>query len=188
MKYKPLLKLIGKHESRNNYNIVWGRIAKKDHPPRPLTQMTIGEVLAWQDSIDPHYMSEAAGYYQILEDTLRGLYREAGLSANSLYSPKNQDRLAVQLLKRRGLDEWEAGRMSTPKFANSLAKEWASLPVVSGPKTGRSYYAGDGLNKALTSPEQVFKALDAIRDRNNETFPLPDWLHRLLDWFKNLWR
>lgn len=164
MSTKALLDFIGEHESRGNYNVVWNGIAAKHRPKRPLTTMTIAEVLAWQDSIDPLYRSEAAGKYQILEDTLRGVYVEAGLGAKALFDEDNQDRLAEALLRRRGLGLYRSGAMTAEAFANSLAKEWASLPVVTGKKKGQSYYSGDGMNKALVNVEPFLAAVRAARD------------------------
>lgn len=160
---RPILDLIAKAESRGDYNAISGLVRRKDYPSKPLVKMTIGEVLEWQDRIDPHYLSEAAGRYQIMEDTLRGLYREAGLSSGELFNEANQDALCMALLRRRGLDDWRAMRISTVKFANNLAREWAGLPVVSGPKAGRSFYAGDGLNSATVSSGEVLGVLNAIR-------------------------
>ena len=164
----PLLEFIKKPESRGNYNIVWGGISPAHRPAKLLTEMTIGQVLAWQDRIDPLYMSEAAGAYQILEDTLRGLYRSAGYSLDDLFDEANQDGLAVALLRRRGLDEYLAGRISAEKFAQSLSQEWASLPCITKdrrgrPATGQSYYAGDGLNKAHVSREDFLAAVRAVK-------------------------
>ena len=169
---KPLLDFIAAHESEgaarrlgiSAYDVVWGGIRAEDRPRKPLTSMTIGEVLAWQDSIDKHYQSEAAGRYQIMEDTLRGLWAEAGMTLASRFDPAGQDRLATALLNRRGLTRYLAGALSTEDFANSLAKEWASLPVVSGPKKGRSYYAGDGLNRAGVDVAPFLTAVRAVRD------------------------
>lgn len=180
---KPLIDVIVKHESGGDPNIVWGGIARKDRPSRPLTDMTIGQVLAWQDRIDPHYPSEASGKFQIMEDTLRGLWREAGMSLSTKFTEATQDRLGIQLMRRRGLDAWIDGEISTAKFANSLAKEWASLPVVSGKNVGKSYYAGDGLNKALTSPKTVLTAIqraEAIPDTPTS------FLSRLSAWWRSL--
>ena len=159
---KPLLDFIAnaEHGGHPDYNAVWGGIKAKDRPTKKLTEMTIGDVLDWQDMIDPHYKSEAAGRYQIMEDTLRGLYPDAGLSVAHLFSAENQDRLATQLLRRRGLGDYIAGRLSAERFANNLAKEWASLPCVSGEKKGRSYYSGDGLNQSLVDIEPF---LDAVK-------------------------
>ena len=101
MNVKPLLDFIAKPESGGDYNIVYGGIHARHRPRKRLVTMTIGEVLDWQDSIDPIYMSEAAGRYQIMEDTLRGLYSSAGLTLRDLFNERNQDILATQLLKRR---------------------------------------------------------------------------------------
>jgi hypothetical protein len=65
--------------------------------------------------------------------------------------------MALRLLNRRGYREWATGKLSTDDFANRLAQEWASLPNL---QTGRSHYAGDGVNKALVSPEQVRSVLE----------------------------
>lgn len=160
---RPLREYIAKHESHGDYNIVWGNIGRHDQPPKPLVKMTIGEVLAWQDSIDRKYMSEAAGKYQIMEDTLRDLYVPAGLKSTDLFNERNQDLLADALLRRRGLADFINGRITREHFANNIAREWASMPVVTGAKRGLSYYAGDGLNKAHGKPEEILAAIDAIK-------------------------
>lgn len=160
-----LLDFIGAEESRNDFNAVWNRIRAADRPKRPLVGMTVREVLAWQDSIDHKYMSEAAGAYQFLEDTLRGLYAEAGVSLDDRFDERTQRKLAVQLLKRRGLNRYMRGEISAVEFCNNLAREWASLPVVSGPKRGRSYYDGDGLNKALVDVEPFVKIVESLREK-----------------------
>ncbi|MFQ6550513.1 hypothetical protein AADZ90_021430 [Aestuariibius sp. 2305UL40-4] len=156
---RPLINVIYRHESRGDYNVVWGRIRPEHRPKRPLTSMTIGEVLDWQDSIDPLYMSEAAGAGQFLEDTLRDIYDDAGFDRNDLFNEEAQDALVLFLLRRRGFQRFLNGRLSTEAFANNLAKEWASLPVVTGAKKGRSYYAGDGLNKAHAGVDEILHAI-----------------------------
>lgn len=161
MSIDTLLDFIAKPESGNNFDIVWGGIKAKDRPKKPLTTMTIGEVLAWQDSIDSRYPSEAAGAFQIMEDTLRGLYLSAGLSSGDLFNEANQRRLAVELLNRRGLKKYLAGEIDAATFANALAREWASLPLVTGTKRGYSYYHGDGLNKSHVSPDAFLAAVIA---------------------------
>jgi muramidase (phage lysozyme) len=168
MNVKPLLDFIAKPESGGDYGVVWGRIKPADRPKRPLISMTIAEVLAWQESIDARYQSEAAGRYQIMEDTLRPLPAAAGLKMYDLFNEANQDALATVLLRRRGLDKFLAGQISAEEFANNLAREWASLPVVTGPKAGRSFYAGDGLNKSHVSVEEFLAAVRAVKDA-----PLP---------------
>jgi len=169
-----LLAFIRKPESRGDYNIVWSEIKAIHRPPRRLVDMTIGDVLSWQDSIDHLYMSEAAGAYQFMEDTLRGLYSEAGLRIGDMMNVQNQDALAVQLLKRRGLVKYQRGEISAETFANNLAMEWASLPVVTRVKRtakgrtwtvqpGASYYAGDGRNAAHVTVDAFMAAVRAVR-------------------------
>jgi len=159
---KPLLNMIGGLEAPQGYAQVYGgtRLA----PPRPITQMSIQDVLDWQrQSIRAGSKSSAAGRFQVIRGTLQSAVRRGVVGANERYSPAVQDRIALDLANRRGLARYQSGQMSAPDFANSLAKEWASLPVVSGPKAGRSYYAGDGLNSALTSPQKVMAVLSMIK-------------------------
>ena len=164
---RPLLDLIGRYESGNDYNKIWGGIGRSDYPSRPLTQMTVQQVLDWQDSIDRKYNSEASGKYQFMEDTLRGLVREGHARPNEMFNAATQDRLAIALLKRRGLDRYRAGTMSATQFAQNLSMEWASFPAQTRDArgraaTGQSYYAGDGLNRSHTSKESVLQAVRVI--------------------------
>ena len=174
----PLLDFIGNKES-DGYDDIWGGIPTSRYPSKPLSQMTIKEVLDWQESVDRFYRSEAVGRYQFLEDTLRGynndssvgpgnpLYTRAGLSESDLFSPINQDKMAVVLLEGRGLSRFIDGTLTREQFANNLASEWASLPLVTGPNAGKSKYAGDGLNAALTSIQPFLDVLDEVKARND---------------------
>lgn len=170
-KIKPLLTLIGQHESGGDYDAVWGGIRKADFPRKPLTKMTIGEVLAWQDSIDKKYSSEAAGKYQILEDTLRGCFADFGLKMSDLFDEAAQDKLALGLLRRRGLTRYLEGHISAEAFGQNISHEWASFPCMTRDKLGRvavgqSYYAGDGLNKSGVKISDVLKVLRSISRQN----------------------
>ena len=171
----PLLDFIGNKESEG-YDDISGLISQSRYPVKSLTQMTIQEVLDWQESIDRFQLSEAVGRYQIMEDTLRGynndssagpgnpLYTRAGISAGDLFSPQNQDKMAIILLNQRGLQKFVDGEITREQFANNLANEWASLPLVTGPNAGRSKYAGDSAgNKALTTVQEFLNAIDAVK-------------------------
>lgn len=172
----PLLDLINSVESiKYGYDSIYGGIPTYLHPIKPVTQMTIQEVLDWQESIDQAVRSEAVGRYQIIEDTLRGtnnndpdsprgrtLYSKAGLSASDKFDPANQDKLAIALIEGRGLNRYMEGKLSVEQFANNLAHEWAGLPLVTGPKAGSGVYDGDGLNQAKEGIVQLF--LSVLRD------------------------
>lgn len=156
---RAVMNLIGSTEAPQGYNQVYGGIATRDRPNQPLTTMTVQQVLDWQDSIDARYPSEAAGRYQVMEDTLRGLVTSGKVSASAIFNETTQDKIALILMERRGLRAYQSGKISLQAFGNRLAQEWASLPVLTGSKRGASYYAGDGLNHALVTPERLEAAL-----------------------------
>ena len=149
----------------SQYDVVWGGIAPRDRP-KCLREMSVREVLNWQDSIDARYNSEAAGKYQIMEDTLRGI----PVDRSSKFDERMQDICALALLEKRGLKDFLRGETSKEKFALSLAKEWASFPVpfnilsANGEvikKAGTSYYPSN--NKALIDVKSVLQTLELVR-------------------------
>ena len=179
----PLLALIRKHEAGSKgYDAVWGKIDARHRPATPITGWTIGEVLGWQDSIDHLYMSEAAGAYQFLEDTLRSIFGPAGFTTKSMFDVRTQDALAVHLLKGAKLVNFLRGEISAEDFATRISRVWASFPVATDVvrtdgerswtvRKGSSYYSGDGLNKALVEVDDVLGILYAIRPRPTVSTP-----------------
>jgi hypothetical protein len=174
----PLLELIKLAESNNNYNIMWGGVTLA--PPKTLTTMTIQEVLNYQklatSGAHPQKAkptSSAAGAYQVIQDTLAGIYDNAGLTLSSVYSPKNQDAIGIALLEQAGLTRFRNGSISITDFANNIAKVWASFPVVTNItgskgqqlKPGQSYYDGVGSNSATGKFQYttVLAVLDQMR-------------------------
>jgi muramidase (phage lysozyme) len=70
------------------------------------------------------YCSTAAGRYQFLTSTWRGL-------GYSNFGPANQDRGAMKLVARRGARVPTSRTMTATEFANTMNRisyEWASLP------------------------------------------------------------
>ena len=81
-----------------------------------LTDMTFGEVLKRQkflmDPLNPQesdYGVFAAGAAQVAPNTLEGAMRRAGLTETDMFSPENQDRVTLQLIKERGIQPWTSG-------------------------------------------------------------------------------
>ena len=181
----PILEVIRRHESdgaaklqdvTSGYDVVWGRIKPEDRPPQPLCMMTIRDVLAWQDGIDPEYRSEAAGAYQIMEDTLRGMVDNGQVDPGALFNQETQDEAALILLDRRGWAACEAGEISAEYFCDRLAREWASFPVQKQQKgafrtveRGQSYYTGDALNVARAAPDELLDAVTTALSRSPST-------------------
>ena len=120
--------LIGQLESRSDYNTMAGGGNKKQ-----LTSMTINEVLQYQNSRGTNM--KAAGKWQIMPNTLRGLKKSMNLTGEELFTPEMQDRMAFELaMNRKGYRQF-ANATGEEKLAlmgaaqNDLAKEWASMPM-----------------------------------------------------------
>lgn len=97
-------KSYGEYDAMNTGGAAGGTVAygsanSKNVFGRGLTQMTIGEVVSLQQMGRLH----AAGRYQIIGSTLRGLIQNGagGLTSNDRFDAANQDKLAVALARRR---------------------------------------------------------------------------------------
>jgi len=159
-----LLNLIGPLEAPQGYDQVYG--GSRIQPPRPITTITIAEVLEWQDaSVRAGSASSAAGRFQFIRSTLRSLVSQGHARMTDRFDQATQNRLAVALMERRGLKSYKSNRISSREFGQRLSMEWASLPAMTVDKKGRtakgqSYYAGDGLNKSLVSQERVLAVIE----------------------------
>ncbi|GAB1581727.1 phage tail tape measure protein [Phyllobacterium phragmitis] len=125
---KGFLDLIGYAEGTDkgrgyNETLGYGKFTGGD---RNLVGMTLDEIDALQEQMlaqtsalpkdDPYYNSSAIGRYQITRRTLRGLRSQLGLSGSEYFDAGMQDRLAQELMRRRGnnpdalRNEWEGLR------------------------------------------------------------------------------
>jgi muramidase (phage lysozyme) len=158
--YKQLLAVIAKGESNNNYNAYFGNSSNTDIV---FTDMTVSEVMHWQDDfIRQGKASSAVGKYQFLRSTLAGLVRELKISPVARFDAALQDRLAIALIDRRGAVAFAEKKISREQFAHNLSQEWAALPRVTGDRPTESYYAGDGLNAAKISVNEIMQAIAAF--------------------------
>ena len=166
------------------YNTVIGHIDEKGKLPKPVTEMTLDELLAeqlrWVRNLKQ--ASGAAGRYQIIRSTLQSLIKELKLPLTAKFTPDLQDLFGLALIERRGYARFVTGALSLKPFGNELAKEWASLPVLSTikrggkkPRTvqrGESYYAGDGINKSLDDAAAFESVLaEALNERDRKPVP-----------------
>ena len=84
------------------------------HGGKSLTDMTIGEIKALQ--YDDKTMTNqqwinsgklhAVGRYQFIGNTLPGVASRAGFNDSDKFSKKVQDKMAIQLIKERGISPW----------------------------------------------------------------------------------
>jgi muramidase (phage lysozyme) len=150
------------------YEVIFGHNENK--LTKPITAMTLDELQGWQPGFTKSFGSSASGAYQFMLATLKDLEKKLGLTGAEIFDQDLQDYLGYELLKRRGFQAWLDAKSSTDIFMIGLAREWASFPVPSRMKgahrtveRGQSYYAGDGVNKALVKPDVVWLACEAAR-------------------------
>jgi len=179
---ETLLDFIGKTETGRTgieaYSTIYGH--KEGKLSKPLTDFTLDELLAAQRTWGKNWGSSAAGKFQIIRKTLVGLIAQLGLAGSAKFSIKTQDMLGYQLLKGRGFEQFVDGKLSLKAFALNLSREWASFPVL-GPtqgasravQRGQSYYAGDGLNKALVSAADLEALLAEVLNEATRAAPAP---------------
>ena len=153
--YGPVLDLIGKYESGNQ----WDRMYPSTNLPGA-TQMTISEVA--------RKASGAVGRWQNMPRFLEGRAKAVGLDPNTaLYNEDNQTKIAVYLIERGQAGVTPAMLKNNPDEAMlRLSRVWAAVPVPyttrGGSRTvhkGESYYAGVGSNKAHITPQQMYDAM-----------------------------
>jgi len=113
--------------------VVWAARVK---PPKPPTQMTLGEIETWIRATPGQH--HAIGRYQFIPATLRRLIALAGADPAQQFTPDFQDELAVLLLNEAGIEEFHNREIGRIAFMNNLAKIWAGLPN----SAGRSHYHG----------------------------------------------
>lgn len=148
-------------ESDGNYNAYFGHV----HGAYDFSTYTLARIYGFQSQMlqnDPR--STAIGAYQFLRGTLQKLATKKALPNTTLFTPKFQDEMAVELLKGRGYQAWWRGAISDEEFAHNLSMEWASLPDPDN--GGRSHYDGDSAgNHASTTVENFLHAIAVARTR-----------------------
>lgn len=203
---EPLLQFIREletgHVGQQAYDTVYGGWPSIARGARPLSHLTIESVLNVQDlAVRAGSPSSAAGAYQIIRKTLRGLVPEGDPHRERLFTPFVQDCLAVELIGEGVIQGYLNGSIPETAFSRKLCQLWASLPVLHtidrGSKgmvyRGQSYYDGDGLNSALCTPEEFervlheWKASDILGPRPRPR-PKKPWWEALLDALASIFR
>ena len=154
--WKPILELIASAESVNgSYDSIYPNSIKPG-----LSQMTIGEADAWQARTANQRGSAAAGRYQFMY--IKDQAALAGIGPNEVFSPENQDRMAIALIEKKRKVTLDMVENDPTEAARRLAMEWAGLPVLERTRgnkrtveAGQSYYSGDGRNKATINPSEL---------------------------------
>jgi len=112
-KGNKFLNLVGEAEGTDkgrgyNESLAYGKFSGG---AKDLTNMTFDQIDALQGQMlnhpANHFNSSALGRYQIVRRTLRTFRDQLGLKGSDKFSPTNQDRLAMAILKVQGPGAWE---------------------------------------------------------------------------------
>ena len=180
--YAPLLDEIAGVESKkgafgtSGYDAIYGGATVR--PPKPISQMTVGEFKNYQNELVRNgSKSSAGGRYQFIrgaknkktgEYAFAQMVREAGLKDSDKMTPENQDKLAIHYLGgKKQLDQWIKTGNSTA-LANKTAQQFAGMKN----SNGVGNYDGDGLNKAHGGGVDVMRHVGQ-QILNNQKSPLP---------------
>ncbi|ASJ78900.1 lysozyme-like domain protein [Acinetobacter phage AbP2] len=172
-----ILDLIAKGEvgttGASGYNVAYrgARISAKQMFGKELSQLTIGQVKELQRAnlneqksrgIPAKRRSSAMGRYQFIYSGFDDYIRAAGLSDKDMFSPENQDAMAMAIISRGkyGLNAVRAGKATPEQFQNNvLAARWASIQKT----TGGGVHDAAGFNKATIGNQAVAAALQSTR-------------------------
>ena len=178
--------LIAKRESGDNYNKcnqTKGGLKVIDNVK--VINLTIQEIQNKQANRDVF----AVGRYQLIPITLNDAITRLSLDVNLKLDQEMQDKIFDEYLiklKRPKIISYLEGSGEVEDAMYDSAKEWASIGVEKGKRIsdkkvkegdkvvivkryaegGESYYAGDGLNKAHISPEQIKETLINSKNAN----------------------
>jgi hypothetical protein len=153
--HKQALDIIAGPESGGNYNAMnqgtignkivgstMGGKTSKDIIGKNLTNMTLGEIMQRQaylmDKRNPqvsNYGIYAAGKYQIIPITFQSAMKGAGLTPNDIFSPENQDKMGLAVLKSQGIGAWTAGGSKYSAQETAIIKQAQRTPATFTPST-----------------------------------------------------
>lgn len=157
--WKPILDVISAAESpQNQYNA----IAPGDYNPN-LSKMTIAEA---NKAKGVRGGEGAIGRYQLTKPIQQAAL--ANLNPNDLFSPENQDKIAIALIKQRGVTI-DMIKNNPEEASVRLGAEWAGLPLLKPAgrgKVGESYYQGYNGNRATIGVDKLKKAFESVGARS----------------------
>ena len=162
--FAPLLDVIANGESRSGtfgtsgYDAIYS--GAKIKPNKPISQMTVAEVKAYQQKlVDSGHASTAVGRYQFIRNkgAFSKMAAQAGLKDTDIFDVKAQDKLAIHYLGgEKQLNEWiRTG--NNKALANKTAQQFASMKNSSG----HGNYDGDGLNTAHHGGVDVMRGVSS---------------------------
>ncbi len=163
-KWKAILNMLASVESINgSYSSAYNPAGSKIIPG--LEEMTIKDAVAASGGVSPDGKHYAIGRYQFTTLTT-GQARLAGLSDDDIFSPANQDQMAIALIEKKKGITFDMIRNNPDLAQLKLAEEWAGIPKDA---SGKSYYGNDGVNAAHISHQSVRSVFDTTLNKGITT-------------------
>lgn len=154
-----VLALLRKLEATSSYDAVSSYAVKIGRPNIPVSQKTIDEVLEYQKwLISRKTNSTAVGAYQANHPTLLLWLKAEGVPTTKVFDKRTQDAFARWKLKKCG---YYNPNRAISDLGNCLAGVWAALPMMSGPRQGKSRYGHILNNEAKISDTKFQSVLNA---------------------------
>ena len=163
----------------NSYNTGTAGSQSGYTPPKPISQMTVGEIMDAQ--LGRLY---AVGKYQIIPGTMKDFVQNMRISRDDVFNEQTQDKFKEYVVnyKRPSVGKFLEGSAgsSLEKAQLALAAEFASVGVpydmkkgeyngtypLQDIKRGQSLYKGKGGNAASISPDTIAEALRKEKSLN----------------------
>jgi len=153
---EALKKLIDQGESGGYYDIVYGGERKRD-----LTNMSVEDILKYQEELIRTKGHSPVGRYQINKQTLKGLADSGYVNYGMKFDKEGQDKIFNALLQQSGFGQFTSGKMSNEEFANKLAGRWSSFETSKG--VSRYHDIGE---RSTVKYEDVLKSLEDFKKVN----------------------
>jgi len=159
--YKSIIDAEGTGKHGDPYNTSLGYAT----PPKPLTEMTMDESLAWGDHIRTQTPtgvktnSSAKGAFQIVNTTQKEAMAALGLKGSDKFNEENQKKMASWIAHKQGLGAWEGLKIHPDKMATAQAalQSGVDKQITSTPQSGSTTTPSNKTSDATstTKPEAM---------------------------------
>lgn len=102
---------------------------------KPISEMTVSEVMqrqAWNDKYggqENHTGIFAAGRYQIIPDTLKGVVRAGIIKPGDKFDASTQDKAGLYLLRTGGIEQWSGPNRNASSQEKAIVAQARKTPV-----------------------------------------------------------
>jgi len=154
--YRSIIEAEGTAKHGNPYETSLGYMKS----PKPLTQMTMDESLAWGEQVKASQgmNSSAKGAFQIVNTTQREAMAALGMKGSDLFNEENQKKMASWIAHKQGLGAWEGFkshpeqlRVAQQALQSGADKDFSSRPISQSSPMSQSFGGEHGGGHGIIS-------------------------------------